>query len=84
MPTQTNHSIAEQIVEIIADQIACPKEQVVPEAHFETDLGFDSLEQVEFIMKLEELFDIQIPDEDAEQIKTVQQAITKIEQAVKE
>lgn len=83
MTTQTTNSIYEKIVEIIADQVHCPKDQIVPEAHFSTDLGFDSLEQVEFIMAVEEAFNIEIPDEDAENIKTVQQAVSKIEQAGK-
>jgi len=83
MTTQTAGSIADQIIEIIANQMSLPKEQIVPEAAFDTDLGFDSLEQVEFIMALEEAFNIQVPDEDAEQIKTVQQAISKVEQAMK-
>lgn len=82
MTTQTTNSTYEKIVDIIADQIHCPKEQIVPEADFSTDLGFDSLEQVEFIMAMEEAFNIEIPDEDAEQIKTVQQAISRIEQAI--
>ena len=81
MTTQTTNSTYEKIVDIIADQVQCPKDQIVPEADFLTDLGFDSLEQVEFIMALEEAFNIEIPDEDAEQIKTVQQAISRIEQA---
>ncbi len=82
MTTQTKNSVADQIAEIISNQIQCPKEQIVPNAEFVSDLGFDSLEQVEFIMAAEEAFNIEIPDEDAEQIKTVQQAISKIEQAI--
>jgi len=84
MTTQTSNSIAERIIDIIAAQVKLPKEQIVPEADFSTDLGFDSLEQVEFIMAIEEAFNIEVPDEDAEQIKTVQQAISKVERAMRQ
>lgn len=83
MTTQATNAISDQVVDIIATQLGYPKEQIVPEAEFATDLGFDSLTQIEFIMAMEEAFNIQIPDEDAEQIKTVQQAVSKIEQALK-
>ena len=82
MTTQTSNEVTERIVDIIADQMKLPKEQIVPGATFETDLGFDSLEQVEFIMAVEEAFNIQVPDDDADQIKTVQQAISKVEHAL--
>lgn len=83
MKTQTTSTITDQVVEIITTQLGYPKEQIVPEADFASDLGFDSLEQVEFTMAMEEAFGIEIPDDEAEQIKTVQQAISKIEQALK-
>lgn len=83
MTTHVTSTIADRIVEIIADQVKLPKEQITPEAAFETDLGFDSLEQVEFIMAIEEAFNIEVPDEEAEQIKTVQQAVSKVEQATR-
>ena len=83
MTAQLSNPIADRIIDIIADQVKMPKEQIVPEASFSTDLGFDSLEQVEFIMAIEEAFNIEVPDEDAEKIQTVQQAITNVEQAMK-
>jgi len=82
MTAQATNTITDQVVDIIAIQLGYPKEQIVPEAEFATDLGFDSLDQVEFIMAVEEVFKIQIPDDEAEQIKTVQQAISKIKQAL--
>ena len=82
MTDQATNTITDQVVDIIATQLGYPKEQIVPEAEFSTDLGFDSLDQVEFIMAVEEVFKIQIPDDEAEQIKTVQQAISKIKQAL--
>ena len=83
MTTQTSNAIADRIIDIIAELVKLPKEQIVPDADFSSDLGFDSLVQVEFIMALEEEFNIEVPDEDAEQIKTVQQAIDKVEQSMK-
>lgn len=79
MKTQTS----EKVIDIIVTQFEQPKELVVPEAEFSSDLGFDSLDQVEFIMAVEEAFDINVPDEDAERINTVQQAIDNIERALK-
>ena len=83
MTDQATNTITDQVVDIIATQLGYPKEQIVPEADFTTDLGFDSLEQVEFIMAAEEAFKIEIPDDEADQIKTVQQAISRINQALK-
>jgi len=74
---------SEHIIDIIVTQFKRPREQLVPDAEFSTDLGFDSLEQVEFIIAIEEAFNIQVPDEDADQIQTIQQAIDRIEQALK-
>ncbi len=65
---------------IIIDQLGANPEQVTPEASFIDDLGADSLDTVELVMALEEEFDIEIPDEDAEKITTVGQAIEYIEQ----
>lgn len=83
MTDQATNTVTDQVVDIIATQLGYPKEQIMPEADFTTDLGFDSLEQVEFIMAAEEAFKIEIPDDEADQIKTVQQAISKITQALK-
>jgi acyl carrier protein len=58
------------------------EEDVVPEASFVDDLGADSLDQVELIMAMEEEFDVSIPDEDAEKIGTVQDAINYIQKAI--
>ena len=82
MTSQAANTITDQVINIIAVQLGQPKEQITPQADFTTDLGFDSLEQVEFIMAIEEAFGIEVPDEEAEQIKTVQQAIAKVERAL--
>lgn len=74
-------SVAERVVEIVAEQLGVDKEKVKPETHFINDLGADSLDTVELVMELEEEFDINIPDEVAEKIETVGQAIEHIEEA---
>lgn len=70
--------ILDRIKQIVADQLGIDEDQIVPEASFIDDLGADSLDIVELIMALEEEFDMEIPDEDAEKIKTVQDAIDYI------
>jgi acyl carrier protein len=72
-------NIAETVRKIVAEQLGVDMEKVVPEASFIDDLGADSLDTVELVMALEEEFDQEIPDEDAEKIRTVQDAITYIQ-----
>ena len=69
----------QKIREIVAEQLGVDVDEVTPEASFIDDLGADSLDTVELVMALEEAFEIEIPDEDAEQIKTVNDAIKYIE-----
>jgi acyl carrier protein len=68
-------AIEQQMIDIIVEQLSVEKEKVVANASFVDDLGADSLDLVELIMAMEEGFDIEIPDEDAEGITTVQDAI---------
>ena len=68
-------SVEERVKNIIVEQLRVEPEQVKPEAQFVNDLGADSLDTVELIMALEEEFDVEIPDEQAEKIKTVGEAI---------
>ena len=68
-------AVAEKMVGIIEEQLSVDKEKVVPGASFVDDLGADSLDLVELIMAMEEEFDVEIPDDDAEKIATVQDAI---------
>ena len=72
-------SIPEKVQAIIVDQLGVEEEQVVPDASFVDDLGADSLDQVELVMALEEEFGLEIPDEDAEKITRVKEAVTYIE-----
>ena len=71
--------LEDRVREIIVDQLGVNAEQVTLEASFIDDLGADSLDSVELIMALEEEFDIEIPDDKAEKIKTVGEAISYIE-----
>jgi acyl carrier protein len=71
-------SIEERVKKIVAEQLGVKEEDVKPAASFVEDLGADSLDTVELVMALEEEFETEIPDEDAEKITTVQLAIDYI------
>ncbi|MDH3589560.1 MAG: acyl carrier protein [Gammaproteobacteria bacterium] len=73
-------SVKEQVKRIVAEQLGVKEETVTTEASFVDDLGADSLDTVELVMALEEEFECEIPDEEAEKITTVQQAIDYIMQ----
>ena len=77
-------ALEDKIKEIIIEQLGVSAEEVVPEASFIDDLGADSLDIVELVMALEEEWAIEIPDDDAEKIQTIQDAITYIEERVKD
>ena len=72
-------SVQARVKEIVCEQLGVSDEEVTPEASFIEDLGADSLDIVELVMALEEAFEIDIPDEDAEKIQTVQQATDYIQ-----
>ncbi len=72
-------SIAERVSKIIVDKLGVDESEVTPEASFTNDLGADSLDTVELIMEFEKEFDISIPDEQAENIQTVGQAVSYLE-----
>ena len=72
-------SVEEKVRKIIAEKLSVDLEEVVPEASFVDDLGADSLDLVELIMSMEEEFDTEISDEDAEKIITVQDAINFVQ-----
>jgi acyl carrier protein len=69
-------ALEERVTEIIVDQLGISAEEVVPEASFIDDLGADSLDIVELVMAMEEEFNVEIPDEDAERIQTIGDAIS--------
>lgn len=76
-------SIAERVNKIIVDKLGVDDSEVTPEASFTNDLGADSLDTVELIMEFEKEFDISIPDEQAENIQTVGNAVEYLEEATK-
>jgi acyl carrier protein len=75
--------IAEKVKAIIIDKLGVEESEVTPEASFTNDLGADSLDTVELIMEFEKEFNISIPDEQAENISSVSEAISYLEQNVK-
>lgn len=76
-------SIEERVKKIVVDQLGVKEDDVTPNASFVDDLGADSLDTVELVMALEEEFETEIPDEEAEKITTVQQAVDYIKAHVK-
>jgi acyl carrier protein len=75
-------SVEEKVKKIIVEQLDVAEADVVPGASFVDDLGADSLDQVELIMAMEEEFNVSVPDEDAEKIQTVKDAIDYIKKAI--
>ncbi len=73
-------ALKQRVKEIIVEQLGVEEDEVTPQASFVEDLGADSLDTVELVMAFEEEFDIEIPDEEAEKIVTVQDAINYIKQ----
>ncbi|MGD0486850.1 MAG: acyl carrier protein [Syntrophorhabdales bacterium] len=76
-------AVAEKVKKMIVEQLGVNESEVVPEAKFIDDLGADSLDIVELVMALEDEYSIEIPDEDAEKIETVGDAIRYIEEHIK-
>jgi acyl carrier protein len=75
-----SQDVYERLRKIVAEQLGVEEEQIVPEASFVEDLNADSLDLVDLIMTLEEQFGLEIPDEDAEKIVTVQDAMNYVEE----
>lgn len=73
-------AVPEKIKDIIAEQLGVKKEEITEDASFIDDLGADSLDTVELVMALEEEYNLEIPDEDAEKLKTVGDAVNYIEE----
>ncbi len=72
-------NVAEKIKQIVSEQLGVDEGEVTPTASFVDDLGADSLDTVELVMAFEEAFEIEIPDEEAEKIRTVQDAVAYVE-----
>ena len=75
--------VVEKVKQIISEQLGVDEAEVTHSASFVDDLGADSLDQVELVMALEEHFGVEIPDEDAEKLRTVQDAIAYIDKHAK-
>jgi acyl carrier protein len=76
-------AVEERVKQIIVEQLGVDEAEVTPSASFVDDLGADSLDTVELVMAFEEAFDIEIPDEDAEKIRTVNDAVDYIDKHAK-
>jgi acyl carrier protein len=72
--------LQDRVNEIIVEQLGVSREEVVPEASFVDDLGADSLDIVELVMAMEEEFDVEIPDDDAEKIQTIGNAVSYLKE----
>lgn len=77
-------AVFDKVRKIIAEQLGIDEEDITPDASFTDDLGADSLDLVELVMAFEDGFDIEIPDEDAEKIKTVADAVNYIQSKIGE
>lgn len=77
-----NQEIFEKVKKVVISQLEVEEDKVTPEASFANDLNADSLDTVELVMALEEEFDIEIPDEEAEKIDTVGKAVAHISEKV--
>jgi acyl carrier protein len=73
-------ALEERVAEIIVEQLGVSREEVTPKASFIDDLGADSLDIVELVMAMEEAFDVEIPDDDAEKIQTIGDAINYLKE----
>ncbi len=74
----SDKSIEERVKDIIVDQLGVSADQVTPEAKFVEDLGADSLDTVELVMALEEEFDVEVPDDEAEKLQAVNDVVSFI------
>jgi acyl carrier protein len=74
-------SVEERVIDIVAEQLGVERDKITRETHFVNDLGADSLDTVELVMELEEEFDISIPEDQAEKIQRVGEAVEYIEKA---
>ena len=72
-------NILDRVVDIVAEELAVDRDEITENSSFIEDLGADSLDVVELVMAFEEEFDVEIPDEDAEDIKTVEDAVNYLE-----
>jgi acyl carrier protein len=82
MSTQASGTVTQKVIEIASKQVDIPQERISLDSQFVADLGFDSLDFVEFVMQVEEEFDIIVPSEKSDTIMTIRDAVRAIEEAV--
>ena len=82
MSTYTTETLSQQVIELLSRQTDVPKEQILLDSQFVADFGFDSLDLVEFVMLVEEEFDIVVSDEESEKINTVRDAVQAIQKSI--
>lgn len=79
MSMQTIETLSQKLLELAGNQVHIPKEQISLDSNFVADLGFDSLDKMEFLMVVEDEFDISVPDEESDKIMTVRDAVEAIQ-----
>ncbi len=82
MSTFTTETLSRRVFELVSSQMDKPIEEISLDSHFVADLGYDSLDLVEFTMLVEEEFDIVVPDEESETIDTVRDAVQAIQKLI--
>lgn len=82
MSTQTTETLITKVIELAGKQVEIPVEQISLDSQFQTDLGFDSLDMVEFVMTVEEEFDIVVADEENDKIITIRHAVETIQKLI--
>ena len=82
MSTQTTETLIIKVIELASNQVDIPADQISLDSQFIADLGYDSLDLVEFVMLVEEEFDIVVPDEENEKIVTVRNAVQAIQKLI--
>jgi acyl carrier protein len=83
MTAEAKLSVFDRVKKVVVEQLSVEASQITPTASFTQDLGADSLDTVELVMALEEEFGLEIPEEEAEKIQTIQQAVDYLEKVVK-
>jgi len=73
------HTIQEKVTSILTEKLGIPESEITPDASFVKDLGIDSLDYAELVMEFEQTFDIKIPDDDADKMQTIGQAVAYIQ-----
>jgi len=82
MSTQASETLTQRVIELASKQVDIPHERIILDSQFVADLGFDSLDMVEFVMQVEEEFDIIVPSEKSDTIMTIRDAVRAIEEVI--